>query len=50
MEKVDGIVEEIRGINADLANQLNLLADDFEYGEIVRIIEKSDGFYNEEKS
>ncbi len=39
MDGVDGILEEIRGIDAGLADGLKELAEDFEYGKIVKLIE-----------
>ncbi|MCP4694548.1 MAG: response regulator, partial [Desulfobacterales bacterium] len=45
MDGVDGILEEIRGIDAGLADGLKELAEDFEYGKIVRLIEEAKAAY-----
>ncbi len=42
MENVDGIVAEIRAINTNLADELAVLTDEFEYGNIVRIIRETE--------
>ncbi|MCP4692094.1 MAG: response regulator, partial [Desulfobacterales bacterium] len=40
MEKVDDIVMEVRAIKPDLADMLAALADEFEYGKIIKLLEK----------
>jgi len=39
MDQVNNVIDELRGINVDLADKLADLADDFEYGKIVRILQ-----------
>ena len=42
MDEVDEIINEIRGISKKPADRLTALADDFEYGTIVKIIEATE--------
>ena len=40
MDNVDGLINEIRELHAGVAERLSALADEFEYGKIVKIIER----------
>ncbi len=45
MEGVDGILEEIRGIDAGLADGLKELSEELEYAKIVRLIKEAEATY-----